>query len=117
MGMKDPIPTYGYLVSQLRENHPNLAYIHVVEPRINGVGLDVADFGDRSNDFIRNIWRSGDDAGSRRVISAGGYTRALGIERANETGDLIAYGRSFISNVRLSFCIVLSLLIKRLFSA
>lgn len=110
MGMKDPIPTYGYLVSQLRENHPNLAYIHVVEPRVDGPGTKVADFGDRSNDFIRNIWESGDGAGSRRLISAGGYTRALGMERADEKGDLIAYGRPFISNVRLSLCIDLSLL-------
>lgn len=102
MGMKDPLPTFACLVSHLRKNHPNLAYIHVIEPRVDGAGTDISDIGDRSNDFIRNIWESGDGPGQRRLVSAGGYNRALGIERADSKGDLIAYGRLFISNVCLT---------------
>ena len=33
MGMQNPIPTYTYLVTQLGELFPDLAYLHVVEPR------------------------------------------------------------------------------------
>lgn len=36
MRMKDPIPTFGYFVGQLAEKHNNLAYVHLVEPRVNG---------------------------------------------------------------------------------
>ncbi len=34
MGMKDPIPTFSYYVSQIKERHSDLAYIHLVEPRV-----------------------------------------------------------------------------------
>jgi NADPH2 dehydrogenase len=46
-----------------------------------------------SNDFLRAIW------GERPFISAGGHTRESGLEFADKHGDLIAYGRLFISNV------------------
>ena len=36
MRMPDPIPTFTYLVSEIKKRHPDLAYIHVTEPRING---------------------------------------------------------------------------------
>lgn len=36
MGMKDPKPTFAYLVSHIAEAHPDFAYIHVVEPRAEG---------------------------------------------------------------------------------
>ena len=34
--MDDPIPTFSYLVSRIVERHPNLAYLHVTEPRVAG---------------------------------------------------------------------------------
>lgn len=34
--MKDPIPTFSYLVSEIAKRYPDLAYIHVVEPRVTG---------------------------------------------------------------------------------
>ena len=36
MGMKEPIPTFTYLVKQLADRYPDFAYLHVVEPRVNG---------------------------------------------------------------------------------
>ena len=36
MRMEDPRPTYEYLVKQLAERHPQLAYLHLVEPGTNG---------------------------------------------------------------------------------
>ena len=40
MRMADPIPTFTYLVSQVAERHPDLAYLHVVEPGLAG-GWDI----------------------------------------------------------------------------
>lgn len=91
MGMRDPIPTFSYLVSRLTELHPTLAYIHVIEPRVSGLGDRNVRVGE-SNDFIRNIWSP------RPLISAGGYTRELAIAAADKAGDLIAFGRHFIAN-------------------
>ena len=36
MRMTDPVPTFSYLVSRLAEDHPNLAYLHVVNAGFSG---------------------------------------------------------------------------------
>ena len=36
MRMTDPKPQFAYLVSQISQRFPALAYIHVVEPRVTG---------------------------------------------------------------------------------
>ena len=36
MCMKDPVPQFTYLVDQLKQRHPNLAYLHVVTPGVMG---------------------------------------------------------------------------------
>lgn len=36
MRMKDPMPTFRYLVSEIARRYPNLAYLHVTEPRVTG---------------------------------------------------------------------------------
>ncbi|KAI0042559.1 NADH:flavin oxidoreductase/NADH oxidase [Auriscalpium vulgare] len=94
VGMDDPVPTFSTLVRRVRDTHPDLSYLHVIEPRIDGIFMRENDPANpiESNDFIREIW------GDRRIISAGGYTRASGIEAAEKTGNLIAYGRAFIAN-------------------
>ncbi|CAK5262902.1 unnamed protein product [Mycena citricolor] len=99
MRMKDPKPTFSYLLEQIKARHPDLAFIHAVEPR--SVGEDVLDDDtlseDISNDFIREIWASE----SRRLISAGGYKRDSAI-LDGEKGELIAFGRLFIANPDLA---------------
>ena len=68
MRMEDPVPTFTYLISKFIEKHPNLAYIHAVEPRvINGFDLEHKDIpeGD-TNDIFRAIW------GDRPFIVASG---------------------------------------------
>ncbi len=76
MRMEDPIPTFSHLVSRVKELHPDLAYIHVVETRVDGAAdaapEDIKEF--ETNDFIRKIWAP------KPLISAGGYTRESGIE-------------------------------------
>ena len=41
MGMEHPVPTFTYLVSQVLQRHPNMAYLHVVEPGVAG-GVDIS---------------------------------------------------------------------------
>ncbi|KAJ8095061.1 hypothetical protein PM082_010279 [Marasmius tenuissimus] len=105
-GVKDPIPTYTYLVSELKKAHPALAYIHVIDPRIDNA-VEIEDVGDRSNEFIREIWTKGpggnDTEDGRRLISAGNFDLASGTQLADTTGDLIAYGRRFIANPDLPY--------------
>jgi NADPH2 dehydrogenase len=85
---------FSYFATQLRDNHPNLSYLHAVEPRIAGNEDQKEGHSDTdSNDFLRKIW------GNKAFISAGGYDRASGIEAAERTNELIAYGRHFIPNV------------------
>ncbi|KAJ6495310.1 hypothetical protein C8R45DRAFT_900049 [Mycena sanguinolenta] len=91
---KHPKPTYTHFVTQLRDRFPELAYLHVVEPRVDD--LEMIEEGS-SNDFIRDIW------GNRRLISAGGYTRETAIAAAEEKGDLIAFSRSYIANPDLPY--------------
>ncbi|KAF7347195.1 putative inactive dehydrogenase EasA [Mycena venus] len=92
----DPKPTYTHLVTQLRNRFPELAYLHVVEPRVDGAET-VAIKDGYSNDFIRAIW------GNRPLISAGGYTRETAIAAAEDKGDLIAFGRGYIANPDLPY--------------
>ncbi|CAK5275113.1 unnamed protein product [Mycena citricolor] len=96
MRMKDPKPTFSYLLEQIKARHPDLAFLHVIEPRIEGEDILADDTLPKgvSNDFIRDIWTS---SGSRRLISAGGYTRESAIRDA-EKGELIAFGRKFLAN-------------------
>lgn len=91
MRMADPKPGFAYLVSEIAKRFSNLAYIHVVEPRVEG-NMDREPQEGESNDFLREVW------GQRPFISAGGYNRELAFKVAEETGNLIAVGRYFISN-------------------
>ena len=34
--MTNPRPTFSYIVSELARRHPNLAFLHLVEPRVDG---------------------------------------------------------------------------------
>ena len=95
MRMEDPKPTFSYFVSQAKERFPKLAYLHVIEPRVNGA--DDCDPDDMdSNDFLRKIW------GDKVFISAGGYNPQNAVETANTKGGLIAFGRHYIANVSFS---------------
>ena len=99
-------------MQRIAELFPDLAYIHVSEPRLSW--MQVIDPGEQvrkiiffslkpptnlsfqSNDFVRKIWAP------RPIISTGGYDRKLAMEVADNQGDLIAFGRSFIANVSAS---------------
>ena len=94
MRMADPLPQFSYFATELKTRHPDLAYLHLVEPRAQGFAiLRDEDLEEReSNDFLRKIWAP------KPLITAGAYTRELAIKTAEEKGDIIAVGRYFISN-------------------
>ncbi|KAK7060870.1 hypothetical protein VNI00_000603 [Paramarasmius palmivorus] len=91
MRMQDPTPAYSYLITELKNLHPNLAYLHIIEPRVDSVA-DVQVGDGESNEFIRRIWLP------KPLISAGGYKRHDALEATREEGMLIAFGRHFLSN-------------------
>ncbi|EEB93949.1 hypothetical protein MPER_07326 [Moniliophthora perniciosa FA553] len=97
MRMQDPKPQFTHLVTEIRKAHPSLAYIHVVEPRVNGQENLTEIPKGWDNDFIREIWTlspgGNDTEDGRRLISAGNHDPESGTHFADEKGDLIAYGR------------------------
>ncbi|PPQ70249.1 hypothetical protein CVT24_013074 [Panaeolus cyanescens] len=95
MGMKDPVPQFSHFVNALKISHPNLSYLHVVEPRVSGsVTHSPQPESHESNDFLRRIWAP------KVLISAGGYTREKAIDRAEQSEgvELIGFGKLFIAN-------------------
>lgn len=99
MHMDHPQPTFAYLVSRIRESYPRFAYLHVVEPRV-AAGQDRVVLAGESNDFLRAIWKGPDSERNGSVyVSAGGYTPENALTDAEEKGDLIVFGRHYISNV------------------
>lgn len=96
MCKQDPTPQFSHFVSKLKSSHPNLAFLHIIEPRILS-NTDREPGAHESCDFIRDIWSPAP------VISAGGYTRKSAIQAAQERGELIAFGRYYTSNVSETF--------------
>lgn len=102
MRMSDPYPTFAYLVVRVRQLYPRFAYLHIVEPRVAGIADREALEGE-SNDFLRAIWNvPGSRENGSVYVTAGAYTRQLAIQAAEEKDDLVAFGRHFIANVRIS---------------
>ncbi|TFK79093.1 NADH:flavin oxidoreductase/NADH oxidase [Polyporus arcularius HHB13444] len=94
MRMNDPIPTFSYLVEQLKARHPDLAYIHVIA---SGAIFSKGPEDPSQEFFIQDIWAP------RPAITTGGYDRESGIKVAEETGQLVGYARAFSANPDLPF--------------
>ncbi|KAF8258184.1 putative NADPH2 dehydrogenase chain OYE2 [Lactarius quietus] len=94
MGMKDPLPTFTRLIERIRDAHPLLAFIHAVEPRIDGlIDLELTDENrTQSNELLRKAW------GDRPYIAAGGMDGTAANKMVEKYGGLVAFGRHFISN-------------------
>jgi N-ethylmaleimide reductase len=81
---------FTYVVKELNSYH--LAYLHLVEPRVDGNETREELSSDLTSGFFRNLYDG-------LIMSAGGYDRDLGNQiLGNGEADLIAYGRLFISN-------------------
>ncbi|KAI0744285.1 NADH:flavin oxidoreductase/NADH oxidase [Daedaleopsis nitida] len=95
MRMEDPIPTFSYLVQQIKARFPNLAYLHHTGPNVQGTGRGPED--ESQTDFIQKLWAP------LPAITNGGFTRESGLKTAEETGQLVAYGSLFLANPDLPF--------------
>ncbi|PZM08022.1 alkene reductase [Rhizobium tubonense] len=94
MGMGDETPeqTFGYIAEELDKRH--LAYLHLVEPEIIGTVLD-ENFDPRWGAIMKLLR----DRFKGTMILAGGYDyHKAEAAIAAGRGDLIAFGRPFISN-------------------
>ena len=130
MGLKNPVPQFSYLLEQLKAKHPDLAYIHTVTataplnapsedpsvrthpisswssssfgtshlplagPRSSFVPLCLTTQVDP--DFVYKLWTPG------TVVVAGGFDRESALKVAEETEQLVAFGRPFLANVSVS---------------
>lgn len=96
MRMKDPRPTFKYYVDQL--SHLNLAYLHIVEPRVNVI-VDIEPVAGDSNDFLIDAFRN-----SGAIILCGGFKPEFAdktIEKEKNRGHpnvATAFGRPYIAN-------------------
>lgn len=84
-----PVETWGHITRSLENNHPDLAYLHFVEPGKEDVTAKGA-----SLDSFRKLW-------SGPFISAGNYTDhpQAAYDRAESSpNNLVAVGRSFLAN-------------------
>ncbi len=90
MSDSDPKALFSYVVKEL--NDYKLAYLHLVEPRVDGNDTLEEPCSDLTSGFFRNFYDG-------LIMSAGGYDRELGNQvLASGEADLVAYGRLFISN-------------------
>ncbi|PIL29738.1 hypothetical protein GSI_08177 [Ganoderma sinense ZZ0214-1] len=94
MRMTDPVPQFTYLVDELKQRHPNLAYLHVVTPGVMG---SKGPEDESQTHFIHKLWAP------RTLITTGGYDRESGLKVAEETGQLVGYGSRFLANPDLPF--------------
>ncbi|KAI8997430.1 hypothetical protein BDB01DRAFT_771102 [Pilobolus umbonatus] len=91
MADENPVETWSYLTTQLKNTHPKLAYVHFIEPRSNFISDEV-----NTSDSLgpyRQIWKG-------HFITAGGFSTATehAVDIAEKNQDLIAFGRAFIAN-------------------
>ena len=97
MGMASPEPQFTHLISNIRTLYPDFAYLHVVEPRVDGWAdrATIPASQTEERDVLYALWSP------KPLVSAGGHDRATGLDTAQRTGVLVAYGRLFISNVSI----------------
>ncbi|KAF8514933.1 hypothetical protein BU17DRAFT_68141 [Hysterangium stoloniferum] len=86
MRMAHPIPQFTHFITSIRDAYPDFAYIHLIEPDFERNPDDTG-----SNDPFRALWAP------RPFLSANGYTPENAKIAANK-GDIVAFGRYFISN-------------------
>ncbi len=92
MGDSDPIALFTYVLQQL--SNRNIAYAHLVEPRVGNAGADAPLDGNapRTAETFRRAFQG-------VLISAGGYTADTAEQTiANHLADAVAFGRLFIAN-------------------
>jgi N-ethylmaleimide reductase len=86
----DPTALFGYVADQL--NRFDLAYLHIVEPRVKGNVVVAEGQAPIAAEQLRQVFKG-------KIIAAGGFepdTAETVLEKGD--ADLVAFGRHFISN-------------------
>ncbi|KAI8847360.1 NADH:flavin oxidoreductase/NADH oxidase [Chytridium lagenaria] len=95
MGDSDPITTWSTLLKQL--NKLDLAFVHLVEARIDGASDSAQDTTEKSLKPFREAYKG-------LMITAGGFLPdSAESVIAKKDADLVAFGRYFISNPDLPY--------------
>ncbi|KAI0640742.1 NADH:flavin oxidoreductase/NADH oxidase [Trametes meyenii] len=94
MRMDNVEAQFTYLVEQLKQKYPDLAFIHSVT---SAGPVSKGPENPEDEDFIYKLWTP------RPVITTGGYDRASALKVAEETGQLVGFGRPFLANPDLPF--------------
>ncbi|BGP25260.1 hypothetical protein JCM10295v2_004183 [Rhodotorula toruloides] len=90
--IKDIKETFSYFVTELRQRHPDFAYIHAVESRIAG-NTTIEAAKDENLDFLYEIWTP------RPFLIAGGFKPDTAVTAAEHyANSVVVFGRYFISN-------------------
>jgi len=90
MSDSNPHATFGYVAGRLNEY--DLAYVHVIEPRIRGIVEKETTSADVTSKDIRQIYKG-------TIVAAGGFTGESAEQIVIDGhADLVAFGRMFISN-------------------
>jgi N-ethylmaleimide reductase len=85
---------FDYVANEL--NRLDLAYLHILEPRISGSELANDEIGPIATQRLRRLYQG-------TIISTGGYEPASAAAAvADGTADLVAFGRHFVSNPDLA---------------
>ena len=95
----DPLSVFVPWAKAIVNAQPSLAFIHAVEPRIEG-GSDSPDNVPKTNDTLEPIREVISSTGVKFIV-AGGFTPETAIKHADQTDDLVGFGRYFI---RKSLC-------------
>jgi len=95
MKMDNPVPQYTHFIETLARNHPNFAYIHLVNARVSGVETKTDINPSETLDFAKAAW------GDRPFLSCGSWDPDSASSHMEGNGteyEAIVFGRHFISN-------------------
>lgn len=95
MGEEDPLATFVPATKAMLAAQPELAYIHLIEPRIVGAIFDADDdvANAHSSEPIRELV---DKSPNTKFIAAGGFKPETAEETIEKHGGLVAFGRYYI---------------------
>jgi N-ethylmaleimide reductase len=90
MSDSDPFALFGYVAEQL--NRFDLAYLHVIEPRVKGNVVVAGGQGPVAAEHLRKIFKG-------PIVAAGGFEpETAEAVVAKGDADVVAFGRYFVSN-------------------
>lgn len=98
MPAPERLAQFSHLVEEIKISHPELAYLHLVSPRVDGAATkneeDVKEEYFQEMTELRQLW------GKKPLIIAGGMDRKMGLDITEQDEHvLVAYGRYFVANV------------------